>query len=124
MQRLVETVTALQKALPNNVSHHCIKQSKPPKQGSFLSKIKQLIINKWLTKEFITYQVTEHDQMTNLNVKETRNTAKIKLQHNSFHHLSILGSARKLARGKAGYSFQKWHKVPMCQQLDLAFNFS
>lgn len=87
MQSLVETGTPLQKSLPNNVSHHCIKQSKPPRQATFLSKIKQLIINKWLTKEFITYQDTEHDQVTNLNVRETRNTTKIKLQHNSFYHL-------------------------------------
>lgn len=124
MQRLVETGTALQKSLPNNVSHHCIKQSKPARQATFLSKIKELTINKWLTEEFITYQETGCDQVKNLTGKETRNTTKIKLQHNSFHHLSTLGSARKLARGKAAYSFQKWHKVSICQQLDLAFNFT
>lgn len=124
MERLVATGTALRKSLPNNVNHHCIRQSKPPRQATFLSKIKQLTINKWFTKEFITYQETEHDQVKNLNGKETRKTTKIKLQYNSFHHLSILDSARTIARGKAGYSFQKWHKVSTCQQLDLAFNFS
>lgn len=83
-------------------------QSKPPRQATFLSKIKQLTINKWLTKEFITFQEIEHDQVTNSNENETRSTTKIKLQqHNNFHHLSILGSARKSARGKAEYSFQK-----------------
>lgn len=79
MQKLVETGPALQKSLPNNVSHHCIMQSKPPRQATFLSKIEQLIINKWLAKEFIIYQETEHDQVTNSNGKETRNRTKIKL---------------------------------------------
>lgn len=124
MKRLVERGTALQKSSLNHVGHYCIKQSNPPRQTTSLSKIKQLIINKWLTKEFITFQETKHDQVTNLTVKETRNTTKIKLQHNSFHCLSIFGSARKLVREKAGESFQRWHKVPVCQQLDLAFNFS
>lgn len=49
-----------------------------------------------------SYEETEHDEVTILNGKENSKTTKIKLQHNSFHHLSIIGSASKLARGKTG----------------------
>lgn len=48
-----------------------------------------------------SYEETEHDQATILNGKENSETTKIK-QHNSFDHLSIIGSASKLARGKTG----------------------